>query len=975
MTQLLSKIIHSPAWGYGLFWIWNLIFLAFILLGFAPLILPMMFLGAFANIIPFSFLVNALLLILIPLVAVGIGIYLQRTAPRKLFAFGYAVEGPLMLLVAFRLFVIRELTPMLTFILIVSALGMLTFLWQLLDKKIDSRNALLTHARVLGMTLFALVALYAGVWLAFYAVPLGAFLVRGLVEMLLHLGDVFRGFLSALREFPRNLVWIPFTIFGMLTFAFSATLFVLMPLAVPILVLRGWWGAIKNYAARFGAIGAALVPTATALVCALLFVWLNQQPQTVAFALLNTTPTNATQAQQLEAQKETIRAGLLNAYLAPQRYISSVGEVQHIRDLYGSAFNTSQENFVGVERAYELVASPLLYKPTGEVVQNARGNDSALMRESNQAATLYENYFDETIYDGERETVLAALASTWDVAGAQQRIQDAADREVHLNKQEITFVEHGDWADFELHEEYQNESGTRQEVVYYVTLPESAVITGVWLGNSEHRGERFAYRVSPRGAAQQVYRQQVRRNIDPALVEQIGPRQYRLRVFPIEPKTLGNSRSEFGYETTFIKQGPPLHLWVTWRVFAQNNAWTLPYLAEKRNVYWDEKTTRTVNGQPLTPSPSPNFGRGETEWLPSSIPTATRIAATTHRFDLPEGQTIIAQPLAESSLPQLPNDARIAVVVDRSRSMQPRAQDVQNALAQFKTISERGNVVDVYLTASKYRGESATRVSVNELNPNALTFIGGQNPAELLQQFGNLRGGEKYDAIFVLTDGTGYALGANDSKPASVNAALWFAHLGGTFPLGYDDATLQEIQATGGGVTGNLQDALNRFVVAQALKRGDSFVDAPRDAVVEYADDYVWLTLPTSQAQTRFAETASDENFAPFAARRLILTNVQRERASLEQLNTLDQLHALAKQYSVITPYSSMIVLVNDIQHKTLDELEKQGDRFQREVEEVGQTQPFDITAVPEPHEYVLMALGLILFVWYARKKRREAMA
>jgi hypothetical protein len=66
--------------------------------------------------------------------------------------------------------------------------------------------------------------------------------------------------------------------------------------------------------------------------------------------------------------------------------------------------------------------------------------------------------------------------------------------------------------------------------VYYFSLPESAVITGVWLGDSPDRNQRYEYTVAPRGAAQAVYRNEVRRNMDPALVEQIGPRQYRLRV-------------------------------------------------------------------------------------------------------------------------------------------------------------------------------------------------------------------------------------------------------------------------------------------------------------------------------------------------------------------------------------------------------------------------------------------------------------
>lgn len=967
MKKLFSTIIHSPAWGYGLFWVWNLIFLAFILLGFAPLFLPMLIMGAQANIIPFTIVINALLLIVIPLCAVGIGIYLQRTAPGKLFAFGYAVEGPLMLLVAFRLFVVRELTMLLTFVLVIAALGMMTFVWQLLDKKIDERGAFLTHARVLGLTLFALVAVYAGIWLAFYAVPIAGLLVRGVWETLLHLDDIWRGIWQAFQDFPQNLVWIPFMVFGMLTFAFSATLFVLMPLAVPILVVRAWLRAIQNYTARFGAVRAAILTTATAATCAFLFVYLNQQPQINAFALLKTAPTTPAHAQQLAAQDEMLRAGLLNAYLAPQRYISSVGEVQHIRDMYQSAFGFRRENFTGIERAYEVVASPLLYQPADKPIENARWNDGAMFRESNQAAQLYEQYFDETLFNGERDTVLNSLGSTWDVMGAQQRIQDAADREVHLNKQAIHFVEHGDWAEFELHEEYQNESGTRQEVVYYLTLPESAVITGVWLGDSENRAERYEYRVSPRGAAQQVYREQVRQNIDPALVEQIGPRQYRVRIFPIEPKSLGIDRNEFGFQTSFVRQGPPLHLWLTWRVMAQDKAWQLPYLAEKRNAYWDAKTTRTVNGQPLMVNAD--------DWLPTSLPANDSVIPVTHRFDLPDAQSILAQPLDASALPPVPNDARIAVVVDRSRSMRALAQDVQNAIAQFKTISARGNPIDVYLTASKYRGESATRVSLNTFDANALTYIGGQNPVELLQQFENLRGAETYDAIFILTDGTGYALGASDAKPAVVHAPLWFVHLGGKFPLGYDDPTLQEIQSTGGGVTGSLQDALNRFAVASAIQRGETLVNAPRDAVVEYADNYVWLTLPTREAQTRFPNVASDENFAPFAARRLILTNVQRERAALGQLNTLDQLHALAKQYSIVSPYSSMIVLVNQAQHQRLDELEKQGDRFQRETEEVGQTQnPFDVTAVPEPHEYLLMALGVAVLVWYARKKKKQAL-
>lgn len=998
MKKLFRSISNSGVLGYGLFWAWNLIFLAFMLLGFAPLILPSLLIGAQANIVPVSFAATALLLIFIPIVAVILGATVLRREPGKLFALGYAVEGPLMLLVAIRLFVVREMTTLMAFVFVIAALGMLAFFWQLLDRKIDQRGAAATTVRVAGLTLFAIVALYAAVWLAFYAIPLAGALVNGVVQLFVHIDDLMRSLWLAVLDFPRNLAFIPFAVFGMLTFAFSATLFVLMPIAVPILVLRAWQNALRNFFTRFGKAPAAILTMATAAACIALFLVLNQQPQQTAFALLEAGSTQPAQAQQLAAQEETIRAGLLNAYLAPQRYVSSVGEVQHIRQMYNSVFGLREADFIGLERVYEVVAAPLLYKPVGEAVENAGQNDGALNRESRKAAELYEAYFDETIFDGERATVLTALGSTWDVQGAQQAVQDADDRQVHLQRQDINVVEHGDWAEFELHEEYQNQSGTRQEVVYYITMPESAVITGVWLGDSDNRDERAVYRVSPRGAAQQAYRQEVRRNIDPALVEQIGPRQYRVRVFPIEPKALDYQRDDFGFQSVSVDEGPPLHLWLTWREMASNNGWTLPYLAEKRNVHWDNKTVRTLNGQPYTPAlvrtdtdqnvigtipqDTPRNDTGEA-WLPPILPATTAITRATHRFDLPDGETVIAQPIDATALPGLPNDSSIAVVVDRSRSMRALGPEVQSALAEFKTIAERGNAVDVYLTASKLRGEPARRVAINDLDPNTLTYFGGQNPAELVQQFGQLRGADAYNAIFVLTDGTGYALGtetakpgpgATDAKAASNGGALWFVHLGGSFPLGYDDPTLQKIQSTGGGVTGSLRDALERYAAALAIQRGDSFAATGDSLNTDYVDDYLWLTLPASEAKARFAGVTSDEAFAPFAARRLILTNVQRERASLEKLNTLDELHALAKQYSVVTPYSSMIVLVNEAQQQTLDELEKQGNRFDREVEEVGQTtMPFDVTAVPEPHEYLLMALGAGLVVWYLRKKRQRA--
>ena len=256
-------------------------------------------------------------------------------------------------------------------------------------------------------------------------------------------------------------------------------------------------------------------------------------------------------------------------------------------------------------------------------------------REPLEAAELYESFFDESIVDGEHDTVVRAIRSNWNVEQATTAWQAIDDREVRLVQQDVTVAEHGDWAEVELHEEYQNVTGMRQEVVYYFSLPELAVVTGLWLGNSDDRDAASAYRVSPRGAAQAAYRNEVRRQIDPALVEQIGPRQYRLRIFPVEPQMMtwepNTARGK-------VEEGRPLHMWLTYRTLAAGTAWPLPQMSEKLNVFWDDRTVRSINGQPMDLA-----DHSDDLWLPTSVDfTNIPIPQSTHRVDFPGGQTVIA---------------------------------------------------------------------------------------------------------------------------------------------------------------------------------------------------------------------------------------------------------------------------------------------------------------------------------------------
>jgi len=120
MTAIIPKHSIKDSLAMILFWSWNLIFLAFMTLGFAPRMLPQLVIAVRTGIIPASYFINALVLAAIPIIAIILALTVLRGAPARQFAMGYVVEGPLMLLLAVRLFLIREATPAITSMLLIA---------------------------------------------------------------------------------------------------------------------------------------------------------------------------------------------------------------------------------------------------------------------------------------------------------------------------------------------------------------------------------------------------------------------------------------------------------------------------------------------------------------------------------------------------------------------------------------------------------------------------------------------------------------------------------------------------------------------------------------------------------------------------------------------------------------------------------------------------------------------------------------
>ena len=766
----------------------------------------------------------------------------------------YGVEAPLLLICTIRFFWLRELTLANGLIIVAGIVCAVAYLDELLNE--DTRRSW-QWLRMAVYSLMLLVGLYGGVVSLFYSIPFLVLLIRE----------------------PLILIYL---------FPFVIVLFPLItaPLGTAGVYFRSWQQHVSEFASDYGWRKAILSTAAFMVIAMSTLIGLQHQPQNQAFALLNSLGNSSRQA--LIQKSDTIRSGLLNAYLAQYRY-PNTWQDNSIYDLYRS-LGFSDSLAQSLQNAYSYLVAPFLYN--GDRI------------DSDRAAHLYAQFFDTPIIKAEQKAIKQAIGATFRRNEAKAGLLDINEEKVWLAQQQITVKEHGDWADVELYEVYDNQTAQQEEILYYFSLPESAVVTGVWLGESANKEQRFTYTVSPRGAAQQVYNEEVNRRVDPALLEQVGPRNYRLRAFPILPHGQGQ-----------------MHLWLTYKLM-QQGGWALPQLQERRNIFWTQKTQRVWQG----------VATQSQEWLSKVIP-AQQIQPQVHQVSLAEGYQVSAKPTVDTPLPPL----RLAIALDSSYSMNAHRREVEQVL-QWLQQQGLANNADLYVTASE--GGQPQRIDeIRGFDPRQVTFYGMLQYQEMLQQWAQLRGDTAYDGVLLLTDAGSYELSDDSATIPKLPAPLWMVHLG-ELPRAYDDATVQAMFSSGGGAVTNVQEAVQRLAVQH-------------DSMMKVVDGYTWTIEETAQQPT-MAE------FSPLAARQLVHSLIQRNQS-------LDAVHAIAKHYDIVTPYSSMIVLVNERQREALQKAEADADRFEREGEDQQLPPTSDavspVSAVPEPAEWMLLVVVLALLM------------
>ncbi len=921
LFNFFKRFFQSAFFTFGLFWSWNFLF-AIILFwieaetSFIVNLIRDIFQGR----TPFDLAFFGLLIAFLPIACIVLGFTKFKGNKKKILHLFYGVEGPLLMFCWLRLTVLRELTAGTAHLLFLALVGGLFYFYGLLNENIKS-NKLWNFVRFTAHVCMLLVGLLVAIILSFYFLPSVAglfYLIGEIISNISFVGIFSLGFFGGLF---------------LLFFFYTATLFLFTPIVLPFLYGKAFGNAYQQALHFLGKRNTLVVLSGVILLNVFLFANFNWgQSQTKAFQLLEKSPETLAEQRALVEQDEEIREGLLNSYLASYRYISAVENNNHIEELYMESLSFPRAWASAVQDLYNVFTKPFLYE----------GN---MRSDKQKAMKKYETFFDRPIDKFEKDAISSAIEATWDRDGVEASLLNINEEKVLLKSQSVSIKEEEQWAEVELYEVYQNQSFRREEIFYYFSLPEAAVITGLWLSDDSVK-KKFPFRVSPRGAAQEVYKQEVQRRVDPSLLEQVGPRQYRLRAFPILPKVRSYGR---GRSSNYL-DGPDFHLWLQYKLPITGKQIEFPKLLERRNVYWDESTVYSVNGD-LTE-------KLMEEWYPNEYQLKKAHSWERVHSQLTDSTLVSVEEYELNKIDMY--HKKMAVFIDQSYSMNEHKEELIETLEALKKQFEPATI-DVFLDQKEQNeiGLQSLLTGTQEEESDFFNFFGNKPYLNSLHKLKKTIQKRNYKFLLVISDQGSYELLDDSVSAFHSDIPVYIYHLGGKLAAVYSDAEIETLEQSRGKGLVSIQDLADDLQFKRLQKKDSK--------LMAYVDGLLFKELDSSgESKTK--------GFAQIAARQYV-KNKSQELETENRLAVMDQIHSIAKSFDLVSPYSSMIVLVNERQHQALNKAEKRDDRFDREIENGGTSlsipsNPFEVSGTPEPEEWMLIIIVSVLLLFSVLKGR-----
>ncbi len=537
----------------------------------------------------------------------------------------------------------------------------------------------------------------------------------------------------------------------------------------------------------------------------------------------------------------------------------------------------------GLESIFYSLASPFVYKSYGVTAEQ-----------------LYTNY--QAVYGVPFGTTISATVPS--------------SKNVEIVTRQISAVtgQTSLFATVTYEEEYRNTTSTEQEVIYEFSLPADAVVTDLDLGPElEYQGQ-----IAPRGAARRTYEQQLVRRRDPALIEQVGPRQYRLRVFPIpgtNDRTTLNGRNQkvrFTYVTPVGWSGIPL-----------------PAFSKKQNMTeLNLKQTATVNGKILAVDQ-------ENSIIPD---TAQRMAycndqvkfgtqtfggvAVTFGFD---DKTNVCAGQAKV-LPQR-SDKSLALVIDISAANSKVLTGYLEKLFKDNETFLQGGMADVYYANNSGISDLIPLTKGSFIPPKA--FFGLPPTLSDLQTIA-----KNYDAVILLTGNTQPIFtDSADERGVRLNQPVFIYHVYGKIPT-YPDTVTTSLLASGGTVVDSLAEAYyrlpKRLGEGELARNGWFWLRSQGSPISQGSFQGLGTNIvkPTNPLPEKRESVSPEE---AISVKQAIYAGIRLYSGGdlWADIPKLDAFNSQAQAAGIVTPFSSSLALVNSIQQMQLDQQSQGTGRYE----------------------------------------------
>ena len=298
------------------------------------------------------------------------------------------------------------------------------------------------------------------------------------------------------------------------------------------------------------------------------------------------------------------------------------------------------------------------------------------------------------------------------------------DERIARTRTDQIFTNHADW---------------EVEGIYEFTLPDGAIITDLvlWIGDKRIQGL-----ILEKEEARQIYDDIVRQRVDPALIEQVTPNQFRLSIFPFPAN--GSRRVEFEYMQLLEARNGRLDY--TFPLAPETGqALLMELFVLRASVRSQHPFQVTTSGLPrLTDIDRPDDYRANVFFGDEEISPREDFTLTVRQTgDLLEPTVLSFAPEGDEALgyyalwlPPLPELTRddplprsLTFVIDISSSMQRgKLRAVKGALAAAIAGLEEADLFNIVVFSHRADSYAAAPVPANRNNKDAATaFINRQD--------------------------------------------------------------------------------------------------------------------------------------------------------------------------------------------------------------------------------------------------------